>query len=63
MNENDKPTPNLPYLCFSPDTPEETARRRFLERFGYPPAEIHRHKGLLWLGPITTQTLQAKEER
>ncbi|MCX7855556.1 MAG: hypothetical protein N2556_06240, partial [Anaerolineae bacterium] len=46
------PMLNRPYLAFSLDTPEEMARRRFQEKYGFEPPEIHRHKGLLWLGPI-----------
>ncbi|MCX7856268.1 MAG: hypothetical protein N2556_09945 [Anaerolineae bacterium] len=43
---------NRYWLAFTDDTPEEVARKRFLERFGYPPQEAHRRHGLLYLGPI-----------
>jgi hypothetical protein len=40
------------WLCFSPDTPQEKAAARFLEKYGYPPREIILQRGLLWVGPV-----------
>ncbi|MFN3763255.1 MAG: hypothetical protein ACK4WK_08665 [Anaerolineae bacterium] len=40
------------WLAFTPDTPEDVARRRFLEKYGYPPLEAHRRNGLLLVGPV-----------
>lgn len=57
------PLRNRSWLAFSDDTPEDAARRRFLERFGYPPAEIHRHKGLLWLGPVEQEATNENHHR
>lgn len=50
------------WLAFTGDTPEEVARRRFLERFGYPPAEAHRCYGLLYVGPVDGRRPQAEPE-
>lgn len=40
------------WLAFSPDTPEERAVARFLEKHGRPPARVIRSKMLLLVGPV-----------
>jgi len=41
------------YLCFSPDTPPEFARARFVKRYGREPAQVTRDHCLLWVGPVS----------
>lgn len=42
------------YLLFSPDTPEDEARQRFVERFGVEPEKIVRVRPMPYLavGPV-----------
>ncbi len=44
------------WLAFSPDTPEDQARKRFVERSGRQPERTMLHKGLLLVGPLQTGT-------
>ena len=39
-------------MGFSADTPDEKARARFEQVYGYPPAQVIRSGGCVWAGPI-----------
>ena len=40
------------YLCFTPDTPQDAAIARFLERFNCQPKRWFVCDRLLWVGPV-----------
>jgi len=40
------------YQCFTKDTDELEAAQAFVRRYGYPPREVYRELGILWVGPI-----------
>jgi hypothetical protein len=44
------------WLAFALDTNEETAKARFLEKYGYEAAEVHRLPALLLVGPIRDES-------
>ncbi|MEA3397703.1 MAG: hypothetical protein U9R05_09610 [Chloroflexota bacterium] len=60
--KNDSAVPiGSTWLAFSPDTPEDQARRRFVERTGRQPERTVLHKGLLLVGPLSTGTEPVQE--
>ena len=46
------PTIGKYYLQFPPGETEESARTRYLARFGEPPAQVTEQFGMLYLGPV-----------
>ena len=40
------------YLCFSPDTSDEDARKGFIKRYKREPQEVVRDHCLVWCGPV-----------
>jgi hypothetical protein len=40
------------YLCFSPDTSDEDARKGFIKRYKREPQEVVRDHNMVWTGPI-----------
>jgi hypothetical protein len=50
----DEPLPRVQgwWLCFSPDTSAEAARRRFRQKYGCEPAEVLRAGAVLLVGPL-----------
>jgi hypothetical protein len=53
---NVKPLPGK-WLGFTPDTNEQAAKSRFLEKYGYEASQVHRPPALLLVGPIREATL------
>ena len=52
---DDDPLPRVVgryWLAFSPDTPPDVARRRFVERYGAEPREVLAAGALLLVGPL-----------
>ena len=47
--------PNEKYYCFTIDTSDDEARRKFKERHGYEPERIIRTQKppMVWAGPVT----------
>ena len=43
--------PEAAWQGFTPDTPDDEARRLFAARYGRPPARVWRDRGLLLAGP------------
>ena len=39
------------YLCFSPDTSDEDARKGFIKRYKREPQEVVRDHNMVWSGP------------
>ena len=59
---NDSAVPlGTTWLAFTPDTPVDKARKRFVERTGRQPERTVLHKGLLLVGPLQTGTEPVQE--
>ena len=43
------------YWCFTLSADREKALEKYIKRFGKEPEEMFEEKGLLWLGPVSTE--------